>query len=283
MERHATVKRTRQRLYCAELGSGQNTIAFLPGLGGTTRYWRTRVAPLAAGNRLLLIDLLGFGQSPKPWTRYSTERHVSALHSVLREYGRMTLVGHSLGALLAVAYAAQYPEQVRALVLLSIPYFGDLEGARTHFRHGPAPDRWIFSNLVLAAVTCILTRRLFGRLLPRLLHDIPREVAEDLVQHTWRSSTSSLWEAVYRYDAAGDADRLDPALPVRCLHGDRDPTAPLDGIQRLCAERANWTLEVLPGVDHHPLLRDPAVCLRVIETAATSDRDEPTTTIGRGP
>lgn len=260
-----------ERLYCAELGTGDSVVAFLPGLGGTTRYWQARVAPLAVGRRLILIDLLGFGRSSKPWTRYSIERHVGALHSVLGERGPLTLVGHSLGALISVAYAARYPSQVRALVLLSLPYFGSLDNAREYFRRGPLPDRWIFTNLAVAAVTCILTRRLFGRLLPRLLSDIPREVAEDLVQHTWRSSTSSLWEAVYRYDAAGDADRLDPALPVRCLHGDRDPTAPLAGIERLCAGRANWTLEVMAGVDHHPLLRDPLRCLRAIESIATDD------------
>ena len=67
------MKRTREKLYCAELGSGQNIIAFLPGLGGTTRYWRTRVAPLAAGNRLLLIDLLGFGIVIPLLPRYATD------------------------------------------------------------------------------------------------------------------------------------------------------------------------------------------------------------------
>lgn len=260
-----------ERLYCAELGAGERVVAFLPGLGATTRYWQTRVAPLTIERRLLLVDLLGFGRSSRPWTRYSIDRHVGAVHSVLGERGPLTLVGHSLGALISVAYAARYPSQVRALVLLSLPYFGDLERARAHFRHGPLPDRWIFNNLALAAVTCILTRRLFGRLLPRLRSDIPREVAEDLVQHTWRSSTSSLWEAVYRYDAAGDADRLDPTVPVRCLHGDLDPIAPLAGIRKLCAGRANWTLEVMPGVDHHPLLRDPQRCLRAIECITADD------------
>lgn len=260
-----------EKVYCAELGAGDNVIAFLPGLGGTTRYWQTRVAPLAVDRRLLLIDLLGFGKSSKPRTRYSIDRHVGAVHRVLGERGPVTLVGHSLGALVSVAYAARYPTQVRGLVLLSLPYFGSFDNAREHFCRGPLPDRWIFTNLALAAVTCILTRRLFGQLLPRLLDDIPREVAEDLVQHTWRSSTSSLWEAVYRYDAAGDADRLDPAMRVRCLHGDRDPTAPLAGIRRLSAGRANWTLDVMAGVDHHPLLRDTHRCLRAIESITGDD------------
>jgi len=255
-------------LHRVEHGAGEELVAFLPGLGGTTRYWRKRVSPLADRHRLLFMDLLGFGRSPKPRVRYSVERHVEALRGVLRGRGPVTLVGHSLGAILSVAYAARYPLEVRGLVLLSLPYFGNVEVAREHFGRMPYPHRWVYTNIALAAATCVMTRRVFGRLLPRLLADMPREVAEDLVQHTWRSSTSSLWEAVYRYDVAGDADRLDPGVPVRCVHGDRDLTAPLSGIRRLSVDRTGWALDVLPGVDHHPLLRDSAHCLRVIEGVA---------------
>lgn len=250
-----------------EDGAGEDLVAFLPGLGGTTRYWRGRVDPLGDRHRLLFIDLLGFGRSPKPKVRYSVERHVGALRGVLRGRGPITLVGHSLGAILSVAYAARYPGEVRGLILLGLPYFGSVEVAREHFGRMPYPHRWVYTNIALAAVACVMTRRVCGRLLPRLLTDMPRDVAEDLVQHTWRSSTSSLWEAVYRYDVAGDADRLDPEVPVRCIHGDKDMTAPLTGVSRLSAGRVNWTLDVLRGVDHHPLLRNPVYCLRVIKQA----------------
>lgn len=117
----------RERLYCAELGAGEKVVAFLPGLGGTTRYWHARVASLGIERRLLLVDLLGFGRSSKPWTRYSIDRHVGAVHSVLGERGPLTLVAHSLGALVSVAYAARFPSQVRTLVPLSLPYFGSLD------------------------------------------------------------------------------------------------------------------------------------------------------------
>ena len=90
---------------------------FLPGHGATTRYFAVRVSPLALHHHLMLVDLLGFGRSPKPWTRYTVDRHVSELHRVLAPRGPLTLVGHSLGARLAVTYAARYPDQVRRLIL----------------------------------------------------------------------------------------------------------------------------------------------------------------------
>ena len=262
----------RRLLYTKELGSGGSTLVFLPGLGGTTRYWESRVAPLASEHCLLLIDLLGFGRSPKPWIRYTVERHVAELRRVLEGREAFTLVGHSFGALAAVAYAALYPEQVNGLVLLSLPCFGGLEQAIGYYRRRGGPDRWLMTNVVLAAITCVVTRRVLRRLLPRLLADMPREVAEDLVQHTWLSSTSTLWEGVYRHDVAGDADRLRKEMPVLCLHGDQDVTAPFEYVKRLIEGRSQWTLRVLVDVDHHPLLRDPALCLAAIREFSAFSR-----------
>jgi len=233
------------------------TLVFLPGVGGTTRYWASRVASLADGHRLLLIDLLGFGQSPKPWTTDSIERHGAELQRVLADRGPVTLVGHSFGALAAVAYAARHPEQVRALMLLSLPNFGGEEHALVHLRNRPTSDRWLMTNVVLASVACIVTRRLLRHLLPRLAPGMPREILEDYLRHTWRSATSTIREGVYRYDITQDTAALPDPLPVLLLHGEFDATAPLDGVTRLQREHPTWTLRVLPSGDHHLLLRDP--------------------------
>lgn len=252
------------------LGESGPLLVFLHGVGGTTRYWHSRVAPLAGAHRLLLVDLLGFGGSPKPWERYTVERHVEALHPILEGQGPLTLVGHSFGAVAAVAYAARHPREVERLVLLSLPYFGSEARALDHFRNAASPDRWVMTNMAFAAVTCIVTRRVMRRVLPRLLPDMPRDVLDDLVRHTWRSFTSTLWEGVYRHDLAEDASRLPADVPVVLLHGARDATAPLDGVRRLAAGRSGWTLRVLPGADHHPLLRDPAWCLGAIRSACAA-------------
>ena len=255
-------------LYHKELGTSGPVLFFLPGVGGTTRYWESRVAPLAESHRLILVDLLGYGRSPKPWTRYTVERHVAELHRVLGGRGPATLVGHSFGAIAALAYAARYPSEIGGLVVMSLPYFGSLDRALAYYRRRRSPDRWLMTNVVLAAITCFATRRILGRLLPQLLGDFPREVAEDLVLHTWLSSTSTMWDGIYRYDPARDADRLPAALPVLVLHGDRDVTAPLDGVRRLAAGRVGWETRILCGIDHHPMLRDPTACRGAIAAFA---------------
>lgn len=258
----------RAALYHREIGVTGPLLVFLPGVGGTTRYFEPRVSPLAGSHRIVLVDLLGYGRSPKPWRRYTVDRHVAALHTVLAARGPATLVGHSFGAIAALAYAARHPGAVTGLVLLGIPYFGSLEDAVGYYRRRGGADRWLLTNMVLAAVTCVVTRRILRRLLPRLLGDLPREVAEDLVLHTWLSSVSTTWDGIYRYDSSRDADRLAAGVRVLLLHGDHDTTAPLEGARRLASDRPGWDLQVLAGVDHHPVLQAPARCRRAIAAFA---------------
>lgn len=255
-----------QSLYASESGRGESTLVFLPGMGGTTRYWQGQLSELEQDFRVLLVDPLGFGQSPKPWTKYTVERHIEALHRTLSPHTPFTLIGHSMGAVLSVAYAVRFPEQVERLILIGLPYFGGRQQTYWHLRNGSVLNRWFFTNVTMAAIACMLTRRVFGWMLPYLLRNIPREVAQDLVKHTWRSFTSSLWEVIYNYDLKDAIDRLVPHLPVFCLHGEYDKTAPIAGVQMLVGERSYWHLEVLDGIDHHPWLRQPDVCAAMIKT-----------------
>lgn len=254
-------------------GHGEHCLVLLHGLGGTHRYWTCGPVPFELwGYRTTLVDLLGFGQSPRPWIRYSVERHVAALHASLAGERCITLVGHSLGAALALAYAARHPSVVRRLVLISLPNFGGVEHAAAWFSQQPAG--WIYTNMWATALACVLSRRVVGRLLPRLLRDIPREVAEDLVAHNMVSSTSSLWEVIYRHDLRADAEAISQMLPVLMLHGAADLTAPLAKAQQLATGRATWEMRVLGGVDHHPWLRAPSVCLQHIKEWISMPREQ---------
>jgi pimeloyl-ACP methyl ester carboxylesterase len=81
------------------------------------------VAPVLvdAGFYVVAIDGPGFGNSPLlPTERYRLESLVSILYELvdLLELDRPVVMGHSWGGAVAVRYAAAYPEDVRAVVLL---------------------------------------------------------------------------------------------------------------------------------------------------------------------
>lgn len=250
-------------LYSVDVDGRPPAIVFLHGLGGTSRYWTATTAPLPLyGHRARLVDLLGFGASPKPWFVYTVDRHLDALQETLSDLDEMIVVGHSMGAALAMSFAARQPGRVRGLCLIGIPHYRGIEGAARWFRLNPGG--WVYTNMAAAMLACVVTRRVAGRLLPRLLRDLPRVVAEDLVRHHMVSSTTSLWQVLYRHDLAVDAAALGPRFPVSFVHGSADTTAPINGARALARTRPEWTFETLEGVDHHPWLRTPQRCAEIV-------------------
>ena len=74
-------------LYRLDKPGHSPTVVLLHGLGGTHRYWSCVGHDAAApGQAVLNLDLLGFGDSPKPWTRYTLERHLAAIHAALADH-----------------------------------------------------------------------------------------------------------------------------------------------------------------------------------------------------
>jgi pimeloyl-ACP methyl ester carboxylesterase len=68
----------------------------------------------------LAMDLRGRGLSDKPPTGYSLQHHVGDLYGLLEDCGlsQAVLMGHSLGAYISLAFAAQYPGRVKRLILM---------------------------------------------------------------------------------------------------------------------------------------------------------------------
>ena len=262
--RNMTHVRKKKGLYKKVFGDGKETLVFLAGLGGTTRYWEARLDSLKDNYRIVLVDILGFGRSPMPITKYTVELHIKYLENALSHLPPFTMIGHSLGSLLTVAYAARHPEQVKNIAAISLPYFESKAAAIDYMRHGPVKGGFLFTNKFLAMMTCMFSRRVFGWTIPHFTNGIPNEVIEDLNKHTMFSSVSSLWEVVYNYDAYLDLQGLPEDKNILFIHGDKDVTAPITSIEKMVSTHPLWKLEALAGQDHHPFLHKPELCLSLI-------------------
>lgn len=108
-------------------GKSRVTALFIHGIGNSGRVWDDVIDRLPEDIRCVTVDLLGFGESPKPtWVVYNARtqaRSVLATYLKLRLFGPVILVGHSLGSLVAVEIARRYPLLVKALVLVSPPFY----------------------------------------------------------------------------------------------------------------------------------------------------------------
>jgi cis-3-alkyl-4-acyloxetan-2-one decarboxylase len=104
------------------------TVVFVHGLADSHIMWQDVIGQLPTSDaRIIAVDLLGFGSSPKPeWQTYSAKIHAQSLRITLRAlrvHGPLVIVGHSLGSLVAVQYATMYNDSVSSLVLCSPPFY----------------------------------------------------------------------------------------------------------------------------------------------------------------
>jgi pimeloyl-ACP methyl ester carboxylesterase len=110
------------RLYYEVYGSGDRVLVWLNPILFDSQLSRGLARSLAArGNRVVLLDLLGHGQSDKP-TQPSAHRmdlYVQHVLALLDELGveKVVLGGISLGSNVSLLTAAQAPDRIRGLVL----------------------------------------------------------------------------------------------------------------------------------------------------------------------
>lgn len=110
-------------IYYMSVGRGPPLLILHGGPGASHDYFLPYVLPLARHNRLIFIDERGSGQSEKleDPKGYSVEAMVEDVEAVRQALalGRIALMGHSYGGVLAQAYALKYQVNLSRLILAS--------------------------------------------------------------------------------------------------------------------------------------------------------------------
>lgn len=108
------------------IGKPTETLVFLHGIAGSGQMWEKVISELH-DVRVISIDLLGFGRSPRPnHLDYTIADHARMVHYTLqgkRIKHSIRLVGYSLGALVAVEYATRHKRDVASLILCAPPLY----------------------------------------------------------------------------------------------------------------------------------------------------------------
>jgi pimeloyl-ACP methyl ester carboxylesterase len=253
------------RLHYLEWGRrGAPPLLLVHGGSAHAHWWDFLATALAGEYHVISVDLRGHGESGRPEPpAYALEDYVTDVEAVIRSCGwsRLAVVGHSMGALVAVAFASRGQVAVDALGLVDI-----------RVRQSPGGRRYL-ERLALWPHPVYASRaeaiRRF-RLLPSATAAAPEVLAHvadrglrDLPggRCTPKFDRAALSEAAIRDVSAELAALRCPILYVRGAHSTIVPARAMDEVRALAPQAR---LAEIPGAYHHVMLDNPPAFERVV-------------------
>lgn len=229
-------------------------LVLLHGIGSGAASWVDQLAHFGATRRVVAWDAPGYGCStPLAAAAPTAADYAAALAALVDGLGlpRFVLVGHSLGAMMAAAYAAAYSERIAGLVLLS-PARGYGSAAAA------LRDERLASRLAML-------ERLGPEGLARersaamLSSAAPREALAWVAWNLRRLHPQGYRQAATML-AIDDIERYARRVTaeVHVASGEEDAITMIDDCRAVCAMFASASYEPLPGLGHALHVEDPS-------------------------
>ncbi|PCI53963.1 MAG: alpha/beta hydrolase [Alphaproteobacteria bacterium] len=228
-----------------DMGEGE-VVVLLHGIGSGAASWLHQFKGLGKDYRLIAWDAPGYGTSsclrnkePKP------DHYAAALHELLKglRIKKATIVGHSLGALVAASFARQWPDLVHKLILVN-PALG--YGRRSKSEKQAVIQQRVDQIDNLGADGIAASRA------ANLLSANASEDALALVQHNMRRLSGPGYKQAACMLAQGDLleDAGHYRGPVMVICGTKDTITPPEGAKLVAATYTNGIYFDLKGAGH---------------------------------
>ncbi len=255
-------------LYYEVRGTGQPTILLHGGLGATLMFG-PNLDLLAAGRKVIAVDLQGHGRTPDIDRPMSLEAMADDIAALIQYFGflQADLVGYSMGAGVALQTAIRHPQLVRKLVLVSFPYkqagwYPEIVAGMASVGADVAD---VMKHTPMYATYANLAPRVddWPVLLTKMGHMLGRP-------YDWTEAVAAL--DVSMLIVVGDADAVRTAHAVEFfeLRGGGQQDGGWDG-----SGLSNAQLAILPGATHYSIFSSPA-----LSAVAIPFLDAPLRTVG---
>lgn len=218
-------------------GDGGPVFVLVHGIGASHRYFLPLARMLSKQGTVHILDLPGFGSTPKPSRALDITDFASVVLQGLQtlQTGPAILVGHFMGTQVTVEMARQQPDAATAVVLLGPTAE---EGAR-------APGTQALRLMRNSARTSLKAQLVMG-------FDYLRCGPE------WFAKTPP---ALLSYQTEENIAALE--MPLLLVAGERDPVAPKGWLQELAGSCAYGRLDRVSGEPHAVMYTDPAAVARL--------------------
>jgi pimeloyl-ACP methyl ester carboxylesterase len=274
MEMSSTIAGRRLAYWCStgagagETG-GSHTLLLLHGLGAD----HEGLLPLARawpGAHIVAPDLPGFGRSDPLAATHSLVHYADAMEALCADLGLsdVTVLGHSLGASIALTMSARYPRRARALVLISpvAPQPGRQTWlARAYYEFGSRLPTWAARRWFLSRPAVYVSDRL-------MFVTADRRVRRRILDADYRSAALASPRAITEvYRSIREMPLMTVADGVRTpavlIGSEHDSLAPPAALAALSDRIPHSELSVLPGAGHLWCVEEPADAARLISAS----------------
>ncbi len=247
----ASVEVDGRRIFFDDTGGDGPVVLLLQGFMASRGIWKWQVEAFSRHHRVITMDNRDAGESEPESGTYSVADMAGDVKSLLDVLGieQASIVGHSMGGYIALHFAANYPERLEKLILVSTsalsggalgrsaPTFNrsrfiedPVERTRQRYTHMTAPGYFEANPAKLEAVA--QTARGNGM--------------------TFEAMARQSDSAFMTHDAREALPQI--AVPVLIIHGDVDPTIPISAGRRLAEAIPDSRLVEWENVGHLPHL-----------------------------
>ena len=239
-------------------GAQKQSLVFIAGSGGDHTAWLNQYAQLKKKYNIVAVDLPGHGRSEG-----TGERHVKDycvwIKNLLDDLGlnEPILVGHSLGAAIALQFAVSHPKKIAGIVCLGggmkmpvNPFM--LEFLKTNPAQMPAEITELICKFSLAKenrpqFSAVLQKNISGSKVDILYGDL---------------------SACDEMDLTGEAEKI--KVPALIICGAEDKMTPPDLSRALAANITGSSLEIIAGAGHMVMLEQPVEFCKALEKFTAS-------------
>lgn len=223
-----------------------------PGASGWSNFKFNAEAFCAAGYRVVIPDLPGYGDSDKPTdVDYTLDYFVTAVTGLIEQLGleQLTLVGNSLGGAIALGTALQQSNRIAKLILMAP---GGIEEREVYFNM-----RGIQEMVKYPMGSAEFTRPVLTELLKLLVAD-PIHVTEALVDERWATLQKQNSQVLASMQIPNLTAQLSSLTqPIQVFWGSDDQFCPASGGQKFIDHCNNAKLNLLTGCGHWVMVEYP--------------------------
>ncbi len=236
-------------------------LLFIPGFTGTHSDLLEVTEFLEKDFRIYIAELPGWGESPRITKRLTIHNYALYLKALVDfiKIKDITLVGHCMGATVAIELAYLYPDVVKKVILISTPYrkgllsqklFVHLADLSEHAPKRFKPLFFLWRSRIVAIPTGVITLKFRSykkkfRSLRHLFTYQPTE-PEDSVEENWTSLMHYHYSKIKHIHA-----------PIHFIHGEKDMLVSVNQAVKLYDMVKGATIDFIPDAGHIPPSETP--------------------------